>query len=122
MKRKATIIFRAGIITLFCISISTAQDEQWLQYHNEREADRIVGDMRSAHLTMVATIAAKREHIQLPQAKSGESYFAKWSTPMVDSGYLWMALERTSKSGPWDRLYIDSNANGQLDDETAVAA
>ena len=119
MRRKATIVFGAAIFALFCISIAGAQDEQWLQYHSEREADRIVGDMTSARPSF---FTKPSEDIQLPQARAAEPYFAKWSTPMVDSGFLWMAVDRTSKSGPWDRLFIDSNANGRLDDETAVAA
>jgi hypothetical protein len=41
---------------------------------------------------------------------------------MVKSGRLWIALDRSSEQGKWDRLYIDSNGNGQLDDEDAVAA
>jgi hypothetical protein len=100
-------------------SIAGAQDEQWLQYHSEREAERIVGDMTSSHPSFVS------EHeidIQLPQAKSAKPYFVKWSTPMVESGFLWMALDRTNENGPWDRLFIDSNGNGQLSDETAVEA
>ena len=41
---------------------------------------------------------------------------------MVKSGRLWIALDRTSEQGKWDRLFIDSNGNGHLDDEDAVTA
>jgi hypothetical protein len=41
---------------------------------------------------------------------------------MVKSGWLWIALDRTHEQGPYDSLYIDSNGNGGLDDETAAAA
>jgi len=37
----------------------------------------------------------------------------------VKAGFLWMAFDRSRKAGPYDRLYIDSNANGSLADETA---
>ena len=100
-------------------SIAGAQDEQWLQYHSEREAERIVGDMTASY---PVSISEQELDIQLPQAKSAKPYFAKWSTPMVENGYLWMALDRAGESGPWDQLYIDTNGNGQLDDETVVAA
>jgi hypothetical protein len=39
---------------------------------------------------------------------------------MTKAGYLWFALDRSKAKGPYDRLYIDSNANGLLDDETAI--
>jgi hypothetical protein len=41
---------------------------------------------------------------------------------MVKNGRLWIALDRTSEQGKWDRLFIDSNGNGHLDDEDAVTA
>ena len=41
---------------------------------------------------------------------------------MVESGYLWISLDRTQKQGPWNRLFIDSNGNGHLNDETAITA
>jgi hypothetical protein len=107
-KAKILCIVLAGVLALALAA--GAQDEQWL---------RIVGDM-----TMVrpASVSGKPEGVQLPQFKAAEPYFAKWSTPMVTDGYLWMALDRAGDSGPWDQLYIDSNADGRLDDETAVAA
>ena len=119
MKEKILFGFVVVLSLLVIASIAGAQEEQWLQYHNEREADRIVGDMTSSRPTPVS---GKPQDVQLPQFKAAEPYFAKWSTPMVDSGFLWMALDRTSESGPWDQLYIDSNTDGRLDDETAVAA
>jgi len=41
---------------------------------------------------------------------------------MVKSGYLWVSLDRSHKHGLYDLLYIDSNGNGHLNDETALAA
>jgi hypothetical protein len=60
--------------------------------------------------------------MELPQFKSEDPIFAKWLTPMAKSGYLWVALDRAHKQGPYDLLYIDSNGNNRLDDETAVTA
>lgn len=119
MGRKSNVLLVAEIITFVFTMTTGARDEQWLQYHHEREADRILGDMTSARM-----ISASRpsEEAQLSQAKSAEPYYTKWSTPMVESGFLWMAVDRASENGPWDQLYIDANANGRLEDETAVAA
>jgi hypothetical protein len=41
---------------------------------------------------------------------------------MVETGYLWISLDRTHAQGQWDRLFIDSNGNGHLNDQTAITA
>jgi hypothetical protein len=41
---------------------------------------------------------------------------------MVESGQLWVALDRTAGQGRWDQLYIDSNVNGNLNDEKPIKA
>ena len=48
--------------------------------------------------------------------------FAFWTTPLDRSGGRWLCLDRTRKSGPWDRLFVDANGNGRLDDELPVKA
>jgi hypothetical protein len=60
--------------------------------------------------------------LKLPQFKGKSQLFGKWPTPMVKSGFLWIALDRTHEQGPYDLLYIDSNDNGALDDETVEPA
>jgi hypothetical protein len=119
MGDKAKILCIASVGVLVLALTAGAQEEQWLQYHSEREAYQIIGDMTMVRPT---SVSGKPEDVQLPEFKAAEPYFAKWSTPMAKDGYLWMALDQTSDSGPWDRLYIDSNADGRLDDETPVAA
>jgi hypothetical protein len=41
---------------------------------------------------------------------------------MVPAGHLWLALDQSAKQGVYDRLYVDTNADGSLADETPVAA
>ena len=41
---------------------------------------------------------------------------------MDPSGGRWLCLDRTRKSGPYDRLFIDTTGNGRLDDKTPVPA
>jgi len=108
MKKRICIQFAVGIGLLILVSQVTAQQEQWLQYHCSREADQILGAMGSQSLELSA------------QRPAG--VFAQWPTPMVKSGRLWIALDRTHEQGPYDSLYIDSNGNGSLDDETAAAS
>jgi hypothetical protein len=95
-----------------------AQDEQWLQYHSEREAYRIIGGRSSSQLVT----SDKPDGVKLPEFKSKQQLFTEWSSPMVKNGKLWIVLDRTSEQGQWDRLFIDSNGDGNLDDEDVVAA
>jgi hypothetical protein len=109
----STVIVCMALLTV----IADAQDEQWLQYHSAREV-RLVGFGSSVQYLEIMT--DKPAGVEMPQLKSDEPVFAKWPTPMVQNGYLWITLDRTHKNGPYDNLYIDSNGDGQLDDETTV--
>jgi hypothetical protein len=119
MRKRIYIQLAVGIGLLILVSQVPAQQEQWLQYHSSREAGQIFGQMGSQMLELSAQQPAG---VKLPQFKGQNQLFAKWPTPMVKSGWLWIALDRTHEQGPYDSLYIDSNGNGSLDDETAAAA
>lgn len=119
MGNKIYIQIVAGISVLILTSAAGAQDEQWLQYHSARQAWQIVGDIGTSNPTVVPE---KPQGVELPQFNAQQQFFAQWSTPMVESGQLWIALDRTNKQGQWDRLFIDSNGNGHLNDETAITA
>jgi len=119
MRKRIYIQLAVGIGLLILVSQVPAQQEQWLQYHSSREAGQIFGQVGSQTLELSAQQPAG---VKLPQFKGQDQLFTKWPTPMVKSGHLWIALDRTQKQGPYDLLYIDSNGNGGLDDETAVTA
>jgi hypothetical protein len=119
MGNRTYILLIVGISLLITTSQAPAQEEQWLQYHSTREARQIIGDMS---LQTLEISTEKPASVELPQFKGQDQFFAKWSTPMVKSGHLWISLDRTHKKGLYDLLYIDSNRNGHLNDETAVAA
>jgi hypothetical protein len=119
MERKAFLWFIAGIGLLLITSPALTQEMQWLQYHCEQEAQRIIGDMRSSYSEL---FTEKPQGVELPEFKNAEPYFAKWSTPMTEAGFLWMSFDRNHKSGKLDRMFIDSNGNGHLNDESAITA
>jgi hypothetical protein len=106
-----------GIIFLFC-AVCAAQ-EQWLGYRYHREARRIMpysggrGEEASHD---------KPADVKLPELESESPVFYKWETPMAKSGSIWMALDNSHTYGPHNKLYIDSNCNGHLDDEEAIEA
>jgi hypothetical protein len=88
-----------------------AQSEQWLEYHT--------GEGRAYHQVEISTNPPPG--IALPKL-NGQVYFGRWVTPMDPAGGRWFCLDRSRKSGPCDRLFIDSNGNGRLDDKTPVRA
>jgi len=117
MRKRIYVQLSVGIGLLILVSQISAQQEQWLQYHSSREAGQILGEVGSPALELSPE---KPTGVKLPQFKGKTQLFTKWPTPMVKSGWLWIALDRTHEQGPYDLLYIDSNGNGSLDDETAV--
>ncbi|HUW19981.1 MAG TPA: hypothetical protein VMW16_11830 [Sedimentisphaerales bacterium] len=107
------------IVALLLPALSAGQQEQWLGYRSAREAERILGDMSSQNPKLSGD---KPAGVELPQFKGDQPLFGKWSSPMAKEGYLWIALDRSHKHGPYDLLYIDSDGDGHLEDETAAAA
>ena len=119
MRKKTDIWLAAGVILLLLAPVALAQEEQWLQYHSSRESWQVVGDMGTSNPNLTSE---KPEGVELPDFKCDEPFFARWPTSMVPAGGLWIAFDRKSKYGPHDLLYIDSNGNGSLADESAIDA
>ena len=109
----------AGLSLLALAIPAPAQQEQWLRYHSARELS-VIG--AGSNLRALELSAEKPSAMTLPRFKAEKPYFAKWPTPMVEAGHLRIACDRSHKHGPYDLLYIDSNRNGHLDDETAAKA
>lgn len=91
--------------------------QQWLRYRTLPQARRIGtrGPGQRFDLT-----GERPTGVSLPEFASVDPLFGKWKTPMVPAGGLWLALDRSRKTGPYNRLYIDSDADRSLADETAV--
>jgi hypothetical protein len=102
-------------VTLAGVLLATtafAQPEQWLQYHTSREG--------RAYSSLELTTNAP-PNVALPKLNA-QPYFARWTTPMDPTGGRWLCFDRTRKAGPYNRLFIDGNGNGRLDDKTPVDA
>ncbi len=106
-------LFLSMPVVFVCPTIM-AQELQWLQYWSAREA----GMGRRT----VALSNNKPEGVELPEFESNSPLFGRWTTPMVKAGYLWVALDRAHDYGLYDQFFIDSDGDGQLNDETVVAA
>jgi hypothetical protein len=86
-----------------------AQKEQWLEY-------RINPQGYSYKYLDLST--NRPPGVAIPQC-SAIPYFGKWKTPMDTNG-RWFCLDRTRKSGPYNRIYVDTTGNGRLDDKTPI--
>ncbi len=89
-----------------------AQTEHWLEYHTSNEG--------RAFQPLVLTTNAP-PGVALPKL-TAPPYFAWWKTPMDPAGGRWLGFDRTRKSGPYDRLFIDRTGSGRLDDQAPVQA
>jgi hypothetical protein len=111
MKLKEKLIL-AGMLAA---GTAWAQSEQWLEYHTDNEG-------RGYSQVKLTTNPPPNVTLPALDPLNGPPYFAEWKTPMDPAGKRWICLDRTRKSGPYNRLFIDSNGNGRLDDETPVLA
>lgn len=119
IRKKIHPLFIAGL-GLFVLAVAAqASEQQWLRYYSGRDTRQILGNIGSQQIGLSTDRPAD---IELPEFKTNNPLFGKWLTPMVKSGQIWMTLDRSKNDGPYDRLFIDSNTNDNLADETVVMA
>jgi len=110
MKLFTTAVRWSGLVAMMVVAIpALAQKEQWLDYHVSREG-------RGYRYLMLTTNPPP--NVKLPKFNA-RPYFGQWTTPMDPAG-RWLCLDRTRKSGLYDRVYFDTTGNGRLDDKTPV--
>ena len=118
--RSKTYLWLAVGISLYTLAVAAeAKEEQWLRYRSAREARQILGNIG---LQQVELSNDRPVGVKLPQFEAESPLFGKLFTPMIESGQIWISLDRSQKDGPYDRLFIDSNGDGHLKDETVVVA
>ncbi len=86
---------------------ASAQPEQWLQYHSSPEG-------KGYNWLDLSTNPPP--NLALPKLNA-PPYCARWTTPLDPTGGRWLCFDRTHKAGPYDRVYLDRNGNGRLDDD-----
>ncbi len=104
---KLILVFAAGLALS-----AQAQKEQWLQYHTTSPGGRGYLDLE------LRTNAPP--NLPLPKLSAQQPYFAYWKTPMDPAGGRWICFDRTRKSGPYDKVYIDTKGDGRLDNKPAI--
>jgi hypothetical protein len=112
-------IARLAFVLLLAMTASAfAGQEQWLSYRTGDGLENLVGRMPGQMIRLTAT---KPEGVKLPKLAAGDPLFGQWKSPAAKGGGLWMALDRSQPGKPYDRLYIDTNANGSLADEEPIS-
>ncbi|MHC4214075.1 MAG: hypothetical protein ACYSWP_11950 [Planctomycetota bacterium] len=106
-------------VTFFCVISVCAGERQWLGYRTVGEGQR---NNISMDGKMLDVTEQRPADVCMPDFNSVTPLFAKWETPMVEGGYLWVALDSEGKKGIRNLIYIDSDGDGRLDDETALFA
>ena len=119
MTNRTNILLILGVSLPIFASTARSQDQQPLQYRFHRDAKDIVNPIGSVVPKMTTD---KPQDTNLPEFKGQTQFFTQWSTPMVPSGSLLIALDKTNDQGRWDRIFVDSDADGHLNDEQAVMA
>ena len=109
----------AAVTVLSCTVSWASAQEQWFKYRYSREAESILGIGGSHQLQ---SIKEAPEGLTGPDLKGAPVLYAKWSTPMVKAGYLWLALGQSKANGPYDQLVIDADCDGALDDQMPIKA
>ncbi len=112
MRKQKALVMKLKLILAGLLTAATAwaQPEQWLEYHTSN-------DGRVFHQLDLTTNPPPG--VALPKLNA-QPYFVRWKTPMDPTGGRWLCFDRTHKSGPYDRLFIDSTGNGRLDDKKPV--
>ena len=112
-------ILSACLWVLAVTTAAQAQEAQWLRYRVDRQPERALGVYAEVRLRAEPSPPAG---LAVPTFAGTRPLFAKWITPRVPAGHLWLALDQSTKQGAYDRLYVDTNADGSLADETPIAA
>lgn len=118
MRSRSHVLLTSALV-LFCLAAASAREEQWLQYRHSRESQAILRQIGTQRLEMAES---PPEGVNLPELADKQPVFAKWPTPMVPKGFVWLALVRSSPQGFHNQLYIDSDCDGRLEDEEVIQA
>jgi len=108
-----------AIVTVLLSANVCGQEAQWLQYRWAREPHTqlpIVGRLR------IEPTSEAPKNVDLPTLSAKEPLFARWETPMAPAGHVWLAMDRSSEDTSYDRLFIDTDADGSLADEQPIEA
>jgi hypothetical protein len=110
MKKGEIRLLTAGFL---CMQALLWADVQWLSYHTSDRAQDIIGG--SSQFNRLEETSPT--DVKLPELSTEDPKFIKWKTTMDPKGFRWVVFDKKHQHGSYDILYIDSDGDGQLDDE-----
>ena len=117
MNRSTIAILIWGLGGILFASQASAEGEQWLRYNYGPDTRQAGASLRPLNATK-----DKPAGVALPEFNDSQPMFAVWESPMAKGGKVHIALDRSGKEKSFNLLYIDSDCDGSLKDETAVKA
>ncbi|MCK4850828.1 MAG: hypothetical protein KAT11_05720 [Phycisphaerae bacterium] len=118
-QRLLPILLAALLLCLPGSQVAAESQDQWLGYRSSAGAAKIVGKTPGQNLELTDQ---RPQGVLLPQFAGEDPLFAKWKTPMTPAGFLWLAIDKSTNSSQYGQLFIDSDADASLADETPVRA
>ncbi len=102
-----------GLGVILFTSQAFAEGEQWLRYNYARDADETGRVMYSLKMSI-----DRPAGVELPEFKDPKPMFTVWKSPMAKGGQVHIAFDSDGKPGAYNLLYVDSDCDGNLREET----
>jgi hypothetical protein len=117
-------LIRASVVgvigSLGLTATARPQAEQWLQYKYAAQArEMFQGNIGRQEVKLSPQ---RPEGVVLPQDGLENALFGQWSSPLSPKGPRAVMVSKGPKSSDYNRIIIDSNGDGRLDDEKPVNA
>jgi hypothetical protein len=117
LRKIITVFLIWGLGGILFASQAYAEGEQWLRYNYGSDTRQAGASMHPLKVTK-----DRPAGVELPAFNDSQPMFAVWESPMAKGGKVHIALDRSDKKKSYDLLYIDSDCDGSLKDETPVKA
>jgi hypothetical protein len=113
MNNRSAVFLIWGLGGILFASHAFAEGEQWLRYNYSRDADEAG---RVSHSLKMSP--DRPSGVVFPEFKDPQPMFAVWKSPMAKGGQVNIAFDSDGKPGAYNLLYVDSDCDGNLKEET----
>jgi len=117
MQKSSFIIILSATVLFGTSRVWSQQYRQYLEYHWERDGGNI--DYRAEASVLPLDKTGPKE-LELPNLIPENTLFGRWISPLAPNGYLGLVLYQNHISGQYDTMFIDTNGDGSLKDETVI--
>lgn len=117
MRTALAVVLGLAVLAACAAGPAGAQEQQWLQYRTAVEPHNHDAWGGSQQVQPSEELPGG---VEMPELTGDAPQVARWQTPLAPGGFVWVVLDRSRKRGPYDRLFIDTDCDGKLADETVV--